>query len=152
MEAISVHFLVKVLIVFSIIYLISLRRLAGKVIDRYTLYKYDQLELERYKHETTINITDSINEKLDMMIEQCFQEYTILNLAFKTDYYVTEKEEEKINREISALVAERISPAFYNQLSLYYNEDAITDVIAKRVYFRVTNFVIEHNNGTGIGA
>ena len=151
MEAISVHFLVKVLIIFSMIYLISLRILVGKAINRYTLFKYDQLELEKYKHETTVDITDSINERLDIMIEQCFQEYTILNLAFKSDFYVTEKEEEKINREISAIVAERISPAFYNQLSLYYNEDAITDVIAKRVYFRVTNFVIEHNNGTGIG-
>ena len=30
-------------------------------------------------------------------------------------------------------------------LDLYYNQDAIYDVIAKRVYFKVTNFVIEHN-------
>lgn len=34
------------------------------------------------------------------------------------------------------------------QLALYYKEEAIYDIIAKRVYFKVTNFVIGHNKNT----
>ena len=52
--------------------------------------------------------------------------------------------------KINHIVAQRISPVMIEQLSLYYNSDSITDVIAKKIYFRVTNFVIEHNKATGI--
>ena len=68
----------------------------------------------------------------------------------KDDWYITEQEEIEINKEINHIVAQRISPVMIEQLSLYYNSDSITDVIAKKIYFRVTNFVIEHNKGTSI--
>ena len=56
----------------------------------------------------------------------------------------------EINKEINHIVAQRISPVMMEQLSLYYNSESITDVIAKKIYFRVTNFVIEHNKSSGI--
>ena len=56
----------------------------------------------------------------------------------------------KITKDIAHLVAERMSPIVMQKLTLYYNEDAISDIISKRISFRVTNFVIEHNKNTGI--
>lgn len=150
MGAISVHFLVKVLIVFSMLYAISAKAAIKQCFKSYIDMKKEQIELERFKHETSVEISSNINEKLDLMIQQCFDEYTILNLAFKSDFYITEEEEIKINKEISHIVAERLSPAFINQLSLLYNEEAIYDVVSKRVFFMVTNFVMDHNQGTGL--
>lgn len=92
-----------------------------------------------------LNVTDNIEERLDTIIESCFQEYSIMNLIYKTDWYIVEKEEIQISKDICKLVSDRISPIMMKQLALYYNEEAIFDVIAKRVYFKVTNFVIEHN-------
>ena len=89
-----------------------------------------------------VNISDGIEERLDQIIETCFQEYTLTNLFHKDDWYITEQEEIEINKEINHIVAQRISPVMIEQLSLYYNSDSITDVIAKKVYFRITNFVI----------
>ena len=68
-----------------------------------------------------------------------------MNLIYKTNWYITEEEEINISKEICSLVSNRISPVMLKQLALYYNEDAIYDIIAKRVYFKVTTFVIEHN-------
>lgn len=68
-----------------------------------------------------------------------------MNLVYKTDWYIKEEDEIKISKDICALVSDRISPVMLKQLALYYNEDAIFGIIAKRVYFKVTTFVIEHN-------
>ena len=108
-------------------------------------YKNEELELKRYDIDVHLNVTDSIEERLDAVIESCFQEYSLMNLIYKTDWYIKENEEIQINKDICALVSERISPVVLKQLALYYKEDAIPDIIAKRVYFKVTNFVIEHN-------
>lgn len=91
-----------------------------------------------------------MEERLDAVIEGCFQEYSLMNLVYKSDWYIKEEEEIQINKDICTLVSERISPVVLKQLALYYKEDAIFDIIAKRVYFKVTNFVIEHNKTTGL--
>jgi hypothetical protein len=98
-----------------------------------------------------LNVTDDIETRLDTVIESCFQEYSLMNLIYKTDWYIKEEEEIQISKDICSLVSERISPVMLKQLSLYYKEEAIYDIIAKRVYFKVTNFVIEHNKITPIG-
>lgn len=97
-----------------------------------------------------LQVTDDIEVRLDKIIESCFQEYSIMNLIYKTEWYIKEEEEVQISKDICNLVSLRISPVMMKQLSLYYNEEAIMDIIAKRVYFKVTNFVIEHNKNTNL--
>ena len=116
-----------------------------KSFNKWIKYKYSELELKKYDIELHLQITDNIEERLDTIIESCFQEYSLMNLIYKTDWYIKEDEEIEINKDICSLVSDRISPVMLKQLSLYYNEDSIYDIIGKRVYFRVTNFVIEHN-------
>ena len=116
-----------------------------KSFNKWIKYKYSELELKKYDIELHLQITDNIEERLDTIIESCFQEYSLMNLIYKTDWYIKEDEEIEINKDICSLVSDRISPVMLKQLSLYYNEDSIYDIIGKSVYFRVTNFVIEHN-------
>ncbi len=118
--------------------------------NKWLKYKYDCLDNERYKIDTGIDISDNIDKLLDNLIESCFQEYSISNLIYKSDWYIKEEDEIKINKDICHLVGDRISETMLKQLSLYYNEDAIIDIISKRVYFKVTSFVIDHNKGTGL--
>ena len=114
-------------------------------INRWLKYKYKEIELKKYDIDIHLNVTKDIETRLDAIIESCFQEYSLMNLIYKTDWYIKEEEEIQISKNICALVSDRISPVMLQQLSLYYNEDAIYDIIGKRVYFKVTNFVIEHN-------
>lgn len=116
-----------------------------KIFNKWVEYKYKELELKKYNIDIHLNVTKDIETRLDTIIESCFQEYSLMNLIYKTDWYIKEEDEIKISKDICSLVSDRISPVMLQQLSLYYNEDAIYDIIGKRVYFKVTNFVIEHN-------
>ena len=119
--------------------------MVSKLFNKWIKFKYDELELKKYDIDTHLNVTDNIETRLDTVIESRFQEYSLMNLIYKTNWYIKEEEEIQISKDICSLVSDRISPVMLKQLELYYNQDAIYDVIAKRVYFKVTNFVIEHN-------
>lgn len=143
MQAISISLLIKILIIFSMISI-------AVIIHKWSKFKQKKLDLEMYKININVNISNGIEERLDEIVETCFQEYSLINLFHKDDWYITDVDEIKINKDINSIVAQRISPVMLEQLSLYYNSESITDVIAKKVYFKVTNFVIDHNKNTNI--
>ena len=147
MEALYTQLNLQTLIIFGIIVIliIATESMVSKFFDKWIRFKYDELELKKYDIDTHLNVTDNIETRLDTVIESCFQEYSLMNLIYKTNWYIKEEEEIQISKDICSLVSDRISPVMLKQLELYYNQDAIYDVIAKRVYFKVTNFVIEHN-------
>ena len=150
MEAISIEFLIKILLVCSIILSVYLSFNIIRIIKESQKLKKRKLDIKQYEIDIKTEIGKDINEMLDNMIEQCFQEYTILNLIYKSDYYIKEEEEIKINKDIANIVSQRLSDVFMKQLALYYKEESIPDIIAKRINFRVTNFVMEHNHSTGL--
>lgn len=117
----------------------------SKLFNKWINFKYDELQLKQYDIDTHLDVSSNIETRLDTVIESCFQEYSLMHLIYKTDWYIKEEEEIQISKDICTLVSDRISPVMLKQLALYYNEQAIFDIIAKRVYFKVTNFVIEHN-------
>ena len=117
----------------------------SKLFNKWINLKYDELQLKQYDIDTHLDVSGNIETRLDTVIESCFQEYSLMHLIYKTDWYIKEEEEIQISKDICTLVSDRISPVMLKQLALYYNEQAIFDIIAKRVYFKVTNFVIEHN-------
>ena len=147
MEALYTQLNLQTLIIFGIIVIliIATESMTSKLFDKWIKFKYDELELKKYDIDTHLNVTDNIETRLDTVIESCFQEYSLMNLIYKTNWYIKEEEEIQISKDICSLVSDRISPVMLKQLELYYNQDAIYDVIAKRVYFKVTNFVIDHN-------
>ena len=117
----------------------------SKLFNKWINFKYDELQLKQYDIDTHLDVSGNIETRLDTVIESCFQEYSLMHLIYKTDWYIKEEEEIQISKDICTLVSDRISLVMLKQLALYYNEQAIFDIIAKRVYFKVTNFVIEHN-------
>ena len=147
MEVLYTQLNLQTLIIFGIIVIliIATESMISKLFNKWIKFKYDELELKKYDIDTHLNVTDNIETRLDTVIESCFQEYSLMNLIYKTNWYIKEEEEIQISKDICSLVSDRISPVMLKQLELYYNQDAIYDVIAKRVYFKVTNFVIEHN-------
>ena len=147
MEVLYTQLNLQTLIIFGIIVIliIATESMVSRLFNKWIKFKYDELELKKYDIDTHLNVTDNIETRLDTVIESCFQEYSLMNLIYKTNWYIKEEEEIQISKDICSLVSDRISPVMLKQLELYYNQDAIYDVIAKRVYFKVTNFVIEHN-------
>lgn len=103
-----------------------------------------------YNINTHLEVSDNIDAMLDKIIETSFEEYSLTKIFSKNNWYITEKDEISINKEITALVVKRLSPVITQQLGILYNQNAIVDIIAKRVYFKVTDFVIQHNRDINI--
>jgi predicted Holliday junction resolvase-like endonuclease len=143
MEVLSILRNNQILIIIGLVIVIIAKTF--KFLNNWLDYKKEELALKKYDIDIHLNVTEDIEQRLDNIIESAFQEYTLMNTIYKSDWYIKEEEEIKINKDICALVADRISPIMMQHLMVYYNEEAVFDVISKRVYFKVTNFVIEHN-------
>ena len=102
----------------------------SRLFNKWINFKYKELQLKQYDIDIHLNISSDIETRLDTVIESCFQEHSLMNLIYKTDWYIKENEEIQISKDICALVSDRISPVMIKQLSLYYNEEAIFDIIA----------------------
>ena len=114
------------------------------VITNYRLKKENNRLLEY-----SINVNAQINEEIPQILEsithECFDEYMVLNRAYKNKEYITDEEETNIMKEVGAMVAERLSPAAIDKLSTYYNKNMLAEIIGNKVYILVMGYAAENN-------
>ncbi|MGN1393029.1 MAG: hypothetical protein ACI4V7_03095 [Succinivibrionaceae bacterium] len=147
---ISLHLMAKVFILFCMIMCVIFFIFIFNVIDRIFEYKEEKLEIEKHRIRLETELSSDLDSILDQIINNCFNEYKVMELIIKPDWYIKENEEIKINKDIAELVAQRLSPTIMDKLNIVYNENAISDIIAKKIHFIVANYVIEHNRTSGI--
>lgn len=92
-----------------------------------------------------VQIDASIPEILDKLIQECFDEWYALNEGYREIEFINKDKEKDILLKINELVAARMSRTFQSKLNSYYNEEAVDDVVAKKVYMLVMNYVITNN-------
>lgn len=114
------------------------------------LYLRDKSRIEYLKFCTDVDFKYDMDVVVDSIIERCFQEYQLTNLFERGDMYINSDQEIEISKDINSLVRQRISPVLEEQLKVFYNGDDIYTIIAHRVYWRVTTYVIEHNKGINL--
>lgn len=85
-----------------------------------------------------------ITNLIDSFITIEFENYKINYLAHK-DIYINREHEKKIMNDIIERVSKNLSLPLLNSLSLYYNKDSISDLIAEKVYFVVSLYVSQNN-------
>ena len=79
----------KILIIFGIILILGIvfDIILVKIFNKWVEYKYKELELKKYDIDIHLNVTKDIETRLDTIIESCFQEYSLMNLIYKTDHH-----------------------------------------------------------------
>lgn len=82
---------------------------------------------------------------LDNIINEAFEEYKILEFNVKEYQYISNAIEKEIVEYLSAEVSRRISPLLLKKLEYLYNKEYVGQLIGKRVYLIVLNFVLEYN-------
>jgi len=99
--------------------------------------------------EYSINVNAKINEEIPQILEdmthECFDEYMLLNRAYKDKEYITDEEETKIMKDVGNMVVERLSPAAIDKLSTYYNKNMLAEIISNKVYILVMGYAAENN-------
>ena len=102
-------------------------------------------QLELRKLETYSKIDQTIPEHLDRVILEAFEEYMVLNEAYKKVDYINKEMETRILHGVSEYVDKRMSSLFYSKLTMYYNEEFISQIIANKIYILVMNNSIQNN-------
>lgn len=109
--------------------------------------KKEQNDLKNFEINISNESTSTdIIKILDGYIANIVQDYILLNRSAFANNYINSTEEIKIMKEISTLVARRFSPALYQRLRLYYNDNAISDVIGEKTYIQMSAYVAQNNS------
>lgn len=125
------------------IYLVIL--LAWRSIHRALDIAYQKNKIESDKLIKDTQIDSTIIENLDLLIKDVIEEYVILELKPKNIYYITNNIETEMREYIVNEITERIPVLLMKKLEFICNSDHIGDLIGKRVYMAVMNYVLEFN-------
>lgn len=117
------------------------------LINAYIRYKIAMktLEFSLLDLQLKTKIDSSIIEILDTFIQDCFNEYLILNSDPINNKFIGEEEEKKIRDELIDLISNRISPTLYKQLTVYYNAKSIPTILSNKIYELVLAYTITQN-------
>ena len=102
-------------------------------------------DMELMKFQITTEINSDIMDLFDNFLSDCFDDYILDHPEYVDAVYLTSQQELSVRNDMINLVGDRISPFLYQKLSLYYNEEVLPDIIARRVYHLVTAYAINKN-------
>lgn len=105
-----------------------------------------RIKLEEYKINMNLNIDTTIIEQLEFLIEDTFNEYIALNIEFRELSYITAEIEDIIFRDVSKQVVDKMSPVFFDKISLIYNKAHFSTLITNRVYLHTINYSLSKNS------
>jgi len=109
--------------------------------------KKRELDLKEYELNISSNIEDDTFALLDKVIQECFTEYTVLNIEYRNDIdYVDADLEKIITQDVAHKVVDRISPTLISKISLVYNIDNFDKLLSERVYLFTMQFSIQKNS------
>ncbi len=93
---------------------------------------------------------EAISEMFDILIDSCFIEYFLFD-PVEEGTYMNAEMEKKIATDITSRVISRITTEILSKLRLIYiidTEEELSDIVAKKVYLRVTDFIVSNNKPT----
>ncbi len=93
---------------------------------------------------------EAISEMFDILIDSCFIEYFLFD-PVEEGTYMNAEMEKKIATDITSRVISRITTEILSKLRLIYiidTEEELSDIVAKKVYIRVTDFIVSNNKPT----
>lgn len=112
----------------------------------YDKHQREKEKLERYKIDIGATIDKSIPEILDLIISECFTDYQIKFLLPLQENFITEDREKEIRTALVAIVSDRISKTAMTKISVFYNIENISNIMADKIYICVMDYVVKHNS------
>lgn len=118
-------------------------KVANKIANSYKEKNKRELDLIQMSMSTSL---DEMTQTIDTFINESIQEFTVMNNIQDSKYINTELEQELRNFVMES-VSGRISINLLNKLRLFYKEDIIPDLIAKKIFLAVTAYTAINNTG-----
>lgn len=128
-------------IILLVIFLIY--RVANKIANSYKEKNKKELDLLQMSMSTSL---EEMTQTIDSFINESIQEFTVMNNIQDSKYINTELEQE-MRLAVMESVSGRISINLLNKLRLFYKEDIIPDLIAKKIFLAITAYTAINNAG-----
>lgn len=128
-------------IILLVIFLIY--RVANKIANSYKEKNKKELDLLQMSMSTSL---EEMTQTIDSFINEAIQEFTVMNNIQDSKYINTELEQE-MRLSVMESVSGRISINLLNKLRLFYKEDIIPDLIAKKIFLAITAYTAINNAG-----
>lgn len=129
-----------------IILLLAIAVICTTFVISYKKIKEAELNIAKYEINTRSTIDASIPAVLNLIIEDCFNDYQVMILAPKDELYISDDREREIRSDLVNKVTERLSTEAVQKLSQFYNIKNIGNIIADKIYITVMNYVVTHNS------
>ena len=104
-----------------------------------------KINLMKYEIDILHGPNLNVEEKLNYIIDNTFDEYRFYNLEYRDEEYIKEIDEKVIIQELCNTVLQRMSPSFLTQLCTYFNIDSLGDIIATKISMKVMEYRIVRN-------
>lgn len=134
--------LINILLIVSSLLILTIILYLIKKINNMT----KEFKLREYEVNISSDTSDNVMNLLEKIIEECFLEYTVLNVEYKDIPYIDAELEKEIVREVAYKVSERLSATLISKISLVYNINNLSTLISERTYLHVINYSIEKNS------
>lgn len=128
-------------IILLVIFLIY--RVANKIANSYKEKNKKELDLLQMSMSTSL---EEMTQTIDTFINESIQEFTVMN-NIQDSKYINSELEQEMRLAVMESVSGRISINLLNKLRLFYKEDIIPDLIAKKIFLAITAYTAINNAG-----
>lgn len=101
--------------------------------------------LKEKKMLLDVNISSNYMDIVDSIINDSIVKYRALNIDHDKNFYMNQKEQEKMISTVLQEVLSSISPVFYEQVSLIYNKDKFEDIVFEKITMAVLSVTVDIN-------
>lgn len=109
--------------------------------------KHFSLEKEKLIMKTlTLQEVSEMQSMLELFINECFDDYLAKHPNYINAEYIPSDHENIIRDDLGKLVSNRLSDGLIEKLSLYYDSQSLSNVIADKIYIKVTAYVVKANS------
>ena len=128
-------------IILLIIFLVY--KVSNKIANSYKEKNKRELDLIQMSMSTSL---DEMTQTIDTFINESIQEFTVMN-NIRDSKYINSELEQEMRLAVMESVSGRISINLLNKLRLFYKEDIIPDLIAKKIFLAITAYTAINNAG-----
>lgn len=128
-------------IILLVIFLIY--RVANNIANSYKEKNKRELDLIQMSMSTSL---EEMTQTIDTFINEAIQEFTVMN-NIQDSKYINSELEQEMRLAVMESVSGRISINLLNKLRLFYKEDVIPDLIAKKIFLAITAYTAINNAG-----
>ena len=128
-------------IILLIIFLVY--KVANKIANSYKEKNKKELDLLQMSMSTSL---EEMTQTIDSFINEAIQEFTVMN-NIQDSKYINSELEQEMRLSVMESVSGRISINLLNKLRLFYKEDVIPDLIAKKIFLAITAYTAINNAG-----